>query len=82
MAALHELLGRDLDPIDDIRHRFEHSYTEDYYNPVNGDWISDNYFEVIDLATQPVLSEKTADKLDQAIIRLNEKHVQIRAKLG
>ena len=83
MLEVHEVLGRELDPIDDVCRRFELGYTGDYYNPLNGDWISDDYYRIIDLATQPgKLSEDEAGKLNRSIARLNSKYDYIQRLLG
>lgn len=80
---IHEVLGRELDRIDDVRRKFENSYTEDYFNPANGDWISDDYWRIIDLTTQPgELNDKELIKLDGAITRLNNKYTLIQRRLG
>jgi hypothetical protein len=83
MTELHELLGRELDPIDDVRRRFEESYTDNYFNPVNGDWISDDYARIIDLSTKPgALSDKESGQLGRSITRLNGKYDYIQIRLG
>lgn len=83
MIEIHELLGRELDPIDDVRRKFEASYTENYHNPLNGDWISDDYWDIIDLTTQPEeLKESEAASLNRMISRLNGKYEHIQRRLG
>lgn len=83
IPEIHEVLGRELDPIDDIRRRFEDSYTQDYFNPANGDWISDDYWRIIDLTTQPSqLSGEKIKELDETISRLNGKYNLIQRRLG
>lgn len=83
MLEVHELLGRELDPIDDVRRRFESSYSEDYFNPLNGDWISDDYWRIINLTTQPNrLNDDEAGKLNRSITRLNGKYSYIQVRLG
>jgi hypothetical protein len=83
MLEIHELLGRDLDPIDDVRRQFERSYTEDYYNPLSGDRISDDYYRIIDLSTQPgELLDSEAGKLNRSITQLNSKYPYIEKRLG
>lgn len=83
MLEVHELLGRDLDPIDDVRRRFESSHTEDYFNPLNGDWISDDYYRIIDLTTKPgKLTDDETGKLNRSITRLNDKYGYIERRLG
>ena len=80
---LHEVMGVELDPIDHIRRKFERYYTETYHHPMNGDWISDDYFRIIDLTTQPtVLDEHEMGRLQRSIDRLNEKYAHIQRKLG
>ena len=83
MARLHELLKRDLDPIDDVCHRFEEVYMAYYYHPLDGDWISDDYRRIIDLTTQPqTLDQKQAAKLNRSINRLNQKKEHLYMRLG
>lgn len=83
MPEDHELLKRDLDPIDDVRRQFERFYTEDYFSPINGDWISDDYYKIIDLTTKPdELSKDELNMLDEIITRLNEKYTHIERQLG
>lgn len=82
MLEIHELLGREVDPIDDLRHKFETCYTEDYHNPANGDWISDDYWTIIDLTTKPgKLTEHEIARLNQSISRLNDKYKLIQERL-
>lgn len=79
----HLLLEREIDPIDDVRRQFENVYTEDYYNPTNGDWISDDYLQIINLSTQPAkLNADDFAKLDRTIERLNGKYDFIQNRLG
>lgn len=76
-------LGREIDEIDNIRRCFEGSYTENYSNPQNGDFISDDYFEVIDLTTKPgKLSNREVQSLNRAIGHLNEVYPTIEDRLG
>ena len=83
MLEIHELLGRNLDSIDDVCHHFERYYTEDYFDPVNGDWISDDYFRIINLTTKPgSLTEEETGKLSRSITRLNGKYEHICRRLG
>jgi hypothetical protein len=83
MFEVPALPGRDLDPIDDVRRQFELAYTEDYFNPLDGDWISDDYYRIIDLTTQPgTLRVTEAGKLDRSITRLNGKYAYIETRLG
>lgn len=83
MLEIHELLGREVDPIDDVRRKFEESYTENYHNPLNGDWISDDYWDVINLTTQPgELTLLETSRLNRIISRLNGKYEHIQRLLG
>lgn len=83
IPEVHEVLGRELDPIDDIRRRLENSYTQDYFNPANGDWISDDYWRTIELTTQPgELNSDEVKELDGTISRLNGKYNLIQRRLG
>lgn len=83
MLEIHELIGRDVDELEDVRRRFEASYTETYSNPLNGDWISDDYFRIIDLTTWPSrLSGDDKGKLNRSISRLNGKLSHIQTRLG
>jgi hypothetical protein len=80
---IHELLGRDIDPIDDVTRQFERYYTEDYFDPVNGDWISDDYKRIIDHTTKPgQLSSREATDLIRSINRLNGKPKILFSHLG
>lgn len=73
MQAIHELLGKDVDPIDDVRRRFEDFYTNGTCrDPRDGDWWSDDYLQLINLATQGTpLSEEEAGMLTRRINRFN-----------
>src|SRR5438270_10772904 len=83
MLETHEVLGREVDPIDDLRRKFEAYYTEPYFHPANGDYISDDYYRIIDLSTQPgELDKEEAGKLNRSINRLNEKYALIQSSLG
>lgn len=83
MTNVAEFFGKDLDPIEDVRRCFESFYTEDYFNPINGDYISDDYFQIIDLATQPRrLTKEEQGKLNRRIERLNGKYDHIENVLG
>ena len=83
MTTSHELAQRELDPINDVRRRLEEFYTESYYNPDNGDWLSDSYWRIIDLTTQPgALTESDTNKLNQAIALLNDRHNRIMSRLS
>ncbi len=83
MIEAQTLLERPLDPIEDVRREFERVYTNDYFNPINGDWISDDYFRIIDLTTKDgSLSEAEMGKLDRSITRLNGKYTHIQKRLG
>jgi hypothetical protein len=82
-TEIHEFLGRDVDEIEDLRRYFESSWTETYSNPTDGDFISDDYFKVIDLTTQPgKLSEREARSLNRAVEHLNEVYPTIERRLG
>ncbi len=81
--AIHELLGRDIDPIDDVRREFERFFTDDYRHPMNGDWMSDDYWRIIDLTTQPKpLNTEDSRKLNSSIERLNNKPATVCRSLG
>lgn len=83
MTNIAEFFGEKLDPIEDVRRCFEGFYTDNYYNPLNGDWISDDYLDIIDLTTQPrKLSEREEGKLNRRIERFNEKYAHIQTVLG
>jgi hypothetical protein len=80
---IHEILGRDLDPIDDVRRRFELFWDRVMYaTPTDGDKMSDDYFRIIDLVTQPgELDEEATGRLDRAITRMNDKTRLVRSYL-
>lgn len=60
-----------VDPIDDVRRRFECFYSGNY-GPHDGDRISDDYFDVIELATRPTrLNDRDAGRMVRLIQRLN-----------
>jgi hypothetical protein len=84
MLEIPELLGREVDPIEDICHQFERYYTGgNYFEPLNGDWIADDYFRIIDLTTKPGdLSEEETGKINRSIMRLNEKLSYTQKMLG
>ena len=83
MVEIHEMISRDLDPIDDVRRRLQESYTQDYFHPSNGDWISDDYWRIIDLTTQPQkLEEEDGERLTRSIVRLNDNYNLIACRLG
>ena len=83
MPIHHRFLTENIDPIDDVRRGFECYYTEKYFDPVNGDWISDDYYRIIDLSTKPdYLTEDETGKLERSIARLNEKYKIIEKRLG
>lgn len=83
MTNIAEFFGEDLDPIEDVRRCFESVYTDDYLHPMNGDYISDDYLQIIDLTTQPgrLPSEKIGE-LNRSIERLNGKFFRIEHHLG
>jgi hypothetical protein len=84
MFGTHEVLARDVDPINDVCRRLEVFYTNgSYFHPSNGDWISDDYYRAIDLTTQPgQLTEEETGKLNRSITRLSEKYELIQSYLG
>lgn len=78
-AEIAEILGRDIDPINDVRIQLQSRRAGNYYDPLDGDWISDDYYRAIDLTTHPGrLSAEDFGKLDRSITRLSEKspHIQ------
>ena len=83
MHTISEILRNEIDPIEDVRRRFELFYTSNYFDPQNGDWISDDYLRIIDLTTKPGnLNEDDKGKLNRSIIRLNEKYDYVESMLG
>ncbi|HET7673545.1 MAG TPA: hypothetical protein VFK11_03480 [Candidatus Saccharimonadales bacterium] len=65
--AIHEIIGREVDEIDDIRQRYESPNTD------LGDRLSDDYFRVYDLTTKPgELTENEERMLARSVGRLNQ----------
>lgn len=80
--SIYETTGREIDPIDDVRCQLETAYTNYYFDPTSGDWLSDDYLRTIDLATQPNgLNEHEVGRLSRSIARLNNKYAYIQAIL-
>ncbi len=54
------------------------------HHPSNGDyWISDDYWRIIDLTTQPQkLEEEDGERLTRSIVRLNDNYNLIASRLG
>lgn len=81
--SLPHVLGKELDPISDVRREFERHYYAAYFTPGDGDWMSDDYWGIIDLATQPnPLTERDQGRLNRRILRLNEQYDRIVRILG
>lgn len=80
---IYEILGREVDEIDDIRRAFESSYRVTYSNPEDGDFISDDYNKIIDLSTQPnQLKPQDLRILNRSIEHLNGVYPTIEKRLG
>lgn len=81
-ADITETLGREVDEIEDIRRYFERSYGGSCSDPTDGDFISDDYYKIIDLTTKPTLNQKEVQALNRSIEHLNHVYPTIERRLG